>query len=256
MKTALAMICITIFSYMTSAQNDKPVKTDTIRTEVQFNGNITQSSVHFTSMKQEEPIPERKSDDSFFSGSFLGALLSGLAAIIVFMGAEFINYRRKKKKNRLSIDVIVSLLQASVDFLNKYIGDLEKLNETYEGFSKDIPANMSLPYRVPYSITRLKDFNLEYLAELMSTKKIDNFPELLTTIDHIYLYIQELNRHFADAQERMLKLKLNATAKDCSNFKSEILEIYKYLLSNSEKDIENLNNAKNIFIASANKLKK
>lgn len=256
MKTTLAILCITIFSYTISAQNDKPIKIDTIRTEVQINGNITQSSVHFTSMKKEESPSERKSDDSFFSGSFLGALLSGLAAIIVFMGAEFINYRRKKKKDRLSIDVVVSLLQMSIDFLNKYIGDIERLNKTYENLLTDIPADMSLPYRVPYSITRLKDFNLEYLAELMSTKKIDNFPELLTTIDHIYLYIQELNGHFADAQEKMLKLKSNATAKDCIYFKSEIIKIYKYLLSNSRKDIVNLNSAKNIFIVSANKLKK
>lgn len=256
MKTTLAMICIAIFSYTTSAQNNKPIKIDTIRTEVPFNGNITQSSVYFTSMKNEEPIPERKSDDSFFSGSFWGALLSGLAAIIVFIGAESINYRRKKKKNRLSIDVIVLLLGVSIDFLNKYIRDLEKLKETYEGLSADIDADMFLPYRAPYSITRLKDFNLEYWAELMSTKKIDNFPELLTTIDHIHLYIEELNRYFADAQEKMLKLNSNTTDKDGSNFKSEIVEIYKYLLSNSVKDIENLNNAKNIFIVFENKLKK
>lgn len=204
------------------------------------------------SKKEQTSSKKNIWQDNSFLGSFLGALFSGIAAIVVFLATIWIAYRDKKRKNKTSIAVIRDLLKESIRYIDAFIIDIQDITIIYNKIECGEDNDTPLPYREPYSIKRLKDFNLEYFSELMSTKKINNFPELIINIDHIYLFISELNHLYCNYE---IEIKKEFEKKEGS-YKQNIIDIYKILVSDAASNIEELQVTRKLFQNIEEQLKK
>lgn len=248
-----------------SEQSDTLVEKNILKDSTQhFDSNFallkmdSMKSVKKQETAKDKDTKKEKGFDSSLLGSFLGSLISGLAAVLVFLGTIFYNCRIKNKKNKVSLSVIINLLSESLSYLDNFMDDIKKIGEDHALIQKGEKIKTPLPYREPYAIKRLKDFDLEYFSELMSIKNIQQYPELIINLDHIYLFCNELNKQFEKSELEIEEIykknenKKNVVEKDENK---EIISIYERLINESEDNIKELENAKKVFNNILNQLK-
>ena len=178
----------------------------------------------YISEEEEDGYEKNKfsvSDWSTFWGAALGALVSALVSISVFCGTIYNQKRKHDKKLGLSLAVIYKLCNQAIEYLTRFITDVKNVKEVFEEFKKTDSISSALPFKEPYAIRRLKDFDQHLFSESVVRYKVKGYPELATNLDYICHYIDYLNEYFRDKD---MALRQTENTEACAEVFTSIIE--------------------------------
>lgn len=135
-------------------------------------------------------------DWNAFLGAALGAFISAFASIGIFWKTNRKQEIKQDKVMKLSLSVIYELCEQSICYLKSYITEIQDIEKQHNIFNKNQKITQALPYKEPYALLRLKNFDIHLFSEIMAKFNVDGFPEMIIEIDFLCHYLQDINEYF------------------------------------------------------------
>lgn len=136
--------------------------------------------------------------------SFYGSVLSGFAALLVFILSEVFNYYRQKKKYSEERKAVKRLLERAIKSIE---GNIDALNNFYIKYQLHSDSNSisTIPYVESFILNRLcRDFSIQTLFLITDGDDTQLICEVLMQLDYIKTLFSKINEELRSIEEMLI----------------------------------------------------